>query len=836
MAKEIISIDPRLIVNTRGVRPVTDHHLKTIRDGFVRNGYIATNLITCRTPTAREIADFYSREPYLCQELEAEERAQAELKKPDAGGHVYCIDGLHRRKVSLELIESHEFAEDFRLWGRLVKNLCAEKEIALSISLNSCNAFSIKLSPCSLVLQCNRYDRLVNCSARKKVLSAVEVGRRMVQCAGNDKQLSEKTVKAMAETRRQVIGISRKLPIRALKYLDSLQETDPVNAEAAYTIANLKAIPKDLTDEEAVSLLKRMNNFYKTQIPVPKSMPPHQVRENMFYVRRAINAIESFKTLCEYAALPNALEHLAGQMKYTDKHDESLADCSYEGEELYADLVLECERYVVGGVSRIMIARKKMSSKKANIPPESVSDPDTLGKGSISDNDENDNAHTVGTEEKSVFNQKSKNVSRSRRVEEIPALVPIEEQHASLREPPGWKLVNGTIEDFVKTRKEWDTVENFTDLAIVDIPKSEKNQDAIEKLIRHIGSCLKVSGVAHAFCAPTQFSQVVQAASKIGLTALSSPMLYVADASQTKRLTFSLQPQDIVEYAAVFYKKSHKASQKHYFSASEEFESSVTPPWTNVVSNISPSKNRLTDSNGKQFDISERSKDLYKYVLRQWCRPGGMCYNPLARTMAAGLAAYELGIRYIAVEANEECFVAARKRLLEFSSRPIKRAIFECSEKNSKQGQLIFKKKKALGSKSGVPKQHRNSNGHPETPKTHDVRGSEKEQALENVYNERSPEPMKYYPDRQIVGTDVESDESWQDFDEETGKCGTHSICAAAEECALKHHSANPTHTCGICSAPVHNLCDYGKRVMKDFSREDVFACSKKCYELEEQT
>ncbi len=333
MGNEIIAFDPRLIVNTRCVRPVTAYHVRFLRDGFLRNGYVAANLITCRTPTAREISDFYTREPYLCQRFEAEERAQAELKKPDAGGHVYCIDGLHRRKVALDLMERQEYSEDFRLWGRLVRNLSAEKEIALSIALNSSNEYNIRLSPCSLVLQCNRYDTVVNSSEKSKALSAAEVGRRMVQCTGNETQQSEKNVKAMAETRRQVIGISRKLPIGALKYLDSLQETNPKNAEAAFTIANLKAVPKHLTDEEAVSLLKRMNNFYKTQIPVPKSMPPHEVRENAACVHQAIKAIESFKTLCEYTALPRELEHLAAQMKYTDKHDNSLADCSYDGED-----------------------------------------------------------------------------------------------------------------------------------------------------------------------------------------------------------------------------------------------------------------------------------------------------------------------------------------------------------------------------------------------------------------------------------------------------------------------------------------------------------------------
>ncbi len=112
---------------------MTAYHVRFLRDGFLRNGYVETNLITCRTPTAREISDFYTRELYLCQTFEAEERPQAELKKADAGGHVYCIDGLHRRNVTLGLMERQEYSEDFRLCGRSVRNASAEKEIALSI-------------------------------------------------------------------------------------------------------------------------------------------------------------------------------------------------------------------------------------------------------------------------------------------------------------------------------------------------------------------------------------------------------------------------------------------------------------------------------------------------------------------------------------------------------------------------------------------------------------------------------------------------------------------------------------------------------------------------------
>ncbi len=70
----------------------------------------------------------------------------------------------------------------------------------------------------------------------------------------------------MEETRCKVIGIARKLPYSALRYVDAVKETDLESAKAAFTIPNLKAVPKILGDEEAVSLMQRMHNFYKTQL------------------------------------------------------------------------------------------------------------------------------------------------------------------------------------------------------------------------------------------------------------------------------------------------------------------------------------------------------------------------------------------------------------------------------------------------------------------------------------------------------------------------------------------------------------------------------------------
>ncbi len=98
------------------------------------------------------------RKPHLHDEKRAHERAQAVLELPIAGGHVFCIDGLHRRKAALKLMKDQELAENFRLYAHIVQEICKEYEIALSISLNSSNECCIMLSPCALVLQCSRYE------------------------------------------------------------------------------------------------------------------------------------------------------------------------------------------------------------------------------------------------------------------------------------------------------------------------------------------------------------------------------------------------------------------------------------------------------------------------------------------------------------------------------------------------------------------------------------------------------------------------------------------------------------------------------------------------------
>ncbi len=167
--------------------------------------------------------------------------------------------------------------------------------------------------------------------------------------------------------------------------------------------------------------------------------------------------------------------------------------------------------------------------------------------------------------------------------------------------------------------------------------KNENNQDAIDSIIRHAGAGLSLTGACHIFCSFLQFPPILLSVSKIGMSAISTPLLYIA---------YTLQPQNISECAAVFFKPSNRKGETHYFSTNHQYENSITPAWTKV----STGRSRLLSLQGKLFNDGERSKDLNEYILRQWCRPGGLCYNTFAKSMSVGLAAYDLGIKYVAIE------------------------------------------------------------------------------------------------------------------------------------------------------------------------------------------
>ncbi len=111
----------------------------------------------------------------------------------------------------------------------------------------------MKLSVRALEFQRSLYGEIAKSNGREKPLSSPEFVRRMVQCAGDDRKISEKAVSAMATTLIQLLGIAQRLPYTALRCVDALRGTDLISAEAFVSIANLRAIPENRTSEEALT-------------------------------------------------------------------------------------------------------------------------------------------------------------------------------------------------------------------------------------------------------------------------------------------------------------------------------------------------------------------------------------------------------------------------------------------------------------------------------------------------------------------------------------------------------------------------------------------------------
>lgn len=157
-------------------------------------------------------------------------------------------------------MEGNIFASSFRLKSLLKHHLSREDEIAYSLSRNVTHEFSVPLSFLGLLLRCYEYDEAVN-TGKSKALSAAEVGKRMIKCSTNS-VVDAKTKSKLAETRRQIIGISRKLPSSVIDFLRTVALNES-GAQMAFTIANLKCIKGKHTEELLLALVKRFVQFFR---------------------------------------------------------------------------------------------------------------------------------------------------------------------------------------------------------------------------------------------------------------------------------------------------------------------------------------------------------------------------------------------------------------------------------------------------------------------------------------------------------------------------------------------------------------------------------------------
>lgn len=664
-------------------------------------------LTSSRYATAPEIESFYRRPPHGYSADRASEVTRSYMQQGNSGGHIFCYDGHVRKFVSIRLTERGVLVPGFRLKSLLLPQLSKQDEIALSLSQNSANEFCVPLSFLTTLLRCHDYDQAANAirpQRKQKILSATEVGRAMVTRAAS-KVVDKKAIAKMAETRRQILGITRKLPPCVIEYFRELTAQDSDGLQAAFTIANLKAVPKNIQPQESLSLVKRMVKYYENSLPVPKPLQARDITDQLVNVRRALGEVEKFNTLCDYECVPTELQTLVDRILTTQILDDDLADNSLK-EKLFKPLADGCRNLVTGGTQHLGIATRKLTEIEDNLASKcDLPDGDNQeagfnasvhgsnGKRAYSrdktsameeedgtDCKEHEPDHQqeglVNEEQRSECEKPDRDQNEEQRnpdsnISEVPATDCDQtvDDIAKRCLPIGWHLVQSSFDNFAKQDERWQSVQGKTDLVITELPREENNDKWIKQLVQHVGLAMKLTGVCHMFCTFLQFGKVFGAVGQEGMEMMHYPILYLEDGAKTKKRTLNQRPQESSRCAAVFWRSPDKGT-KHHYSSSRKYPKSSMPAWTNVVTNVELSSERLMTLDGTGVLVQVFSKELMRFVLDQWCSPAGLCYNPRSGAMSVGLACHDLGIQYIALEEDDDMYDSASRHIMQTIESP----------------------------------------------------------------------------------------------------------------------------------------------------------------------
>ena len=531
------------------------------------------------------------------------------------------------------------------------------------------------LSFLATLLRCHEYDVELNIwlsQRRQKHLSATEVARRLVSSTVRGVQ-DDKVMSKQTETKRQILGVARKLPVSTVDYLRDFMCNDDGGLQVAFTLANLRAIPKRVTAEECLMLVKRFIRYYQDCLPSPKPLLPKDVSTQLVQIRRAIKELEKFKTLCDYDEIPNEMTTIAERMTCTQLLDIQMQEHAFS-KHLIQPLETACRNLVPNGTNHLEIARKRLqqtpqqSSEHSDLNKHPAIDSDTdLSSPGASENGSSKDSEEEGFTAKACLSSHSQysgepsEQNNERPVESIVEAAPLIE--ASQLLPVGWKIVHATLEDFMTQHDEWKMVQGKADMVMTVLQDDESNEDCLKQVVRHCGMAMKQSGVCYIVCNYIHFSKLFSVVCAEGMEMMKHPMLYIQDPSTIKRKTLSQHPQESGFIAAVFW-RSPDRRQKHHYSYAKGYRSSTLPSWVNCVTNVQQSQNPLCCEQGKILKVRDIEKDLSVSILEQWCKPAGTCYNPRAGSMSMGLACLDLGIQYIALEHDSEIFGAAKRRLV----------------------------------------------------------------------------------------------------------------------------------------------------------------------------
>ena len=676
----LVRVDPKKIINSFCTRPVLKRNVKVLSSSIEQNGYERSRWLIGRVATCPEIKAFYQREPFCYSEEKAGEVATSAMKSERANGHTYLYDGHLRKYAVLELLEAGKMEKDFRLPCLIGRHLTDEEEIAFSISCNAVNEYSVPLSPLALLIRCFEFDQTVN-DDRPKLLPASDVAKRMVHFSSTN-MIANKHRARMAETRRQYLSVSRRLLPPTVDYFRQLLFTDEAGLERAFNIANLKSIPKKLSEMDQLSLAKRMTKAYENSLPTKKPISASEVAGQIVQIRRAGIEVQKFLSKCGYDELPSQLQRIVSTMRDTQQLDVELTHNS-NLDALFKPLVEVCKNVVPGGTNHLSLAEAGEVSMERN---ESDGGMGSVSKTILYPEDEVNDEDLVNScqqrESLSVVEERSLPPSSTQLSDQggyestsprCSEMSDIEKAHSLFG--ASVYLENQSPAQFSTGNDNWTLVEGKADFVVMCLPTEVTASEMIDKIIKHAGMAMKETGVAHVFCSHLQFSLIYQSVTSNHMTMLAYPMIYINDAKKVRKRTLTKCPQDNSQCAAIFWRHA-ESRRKPHFSAAKSYIHSQTPAWTNTVTHVSPSWEKFGTKRIRSYDY-----DLTKSILSQWCRPGGICYNPLANSFSFVTACVDLGISYIGLQEDEEMFSKSlSKLLLEHEKRNKRQKIVSSSD------------------------------------------------------------------------------------------------------------------------------------------------------------
>ena len=660
-------IDPRKIVNSYCTRPVLQRNVQILATSIEVNGYQRTKFLLGRTATCPEITSFYQRHPFCYSQDKAQEIASAAMKEDGADGHIYVYDGHLRRIAVLNLLNKGKLVKGFKIPCLVGRHLPEEEEIAFSISCNAVNEYSVPLSPLALLMRCYDFDETVN-QDRTKPFSASDVAKRMVSFSSSD--IIAKTVKAkMAETRRQYLSVSRRLSPLTVKYFRELLSTDEQGSEKAFNISNLKYIPKSLSSNDQLCLVKRMVKAFETTLPTKKPLSSSEVSNQVTQIKRASKEIQKFLQQCNFEKTPSELETFVSNLMNTQQFDVEL-ESHANLDTIFPSLREACKNLVPGGTNRLAMAdhddkHSEIDGTSTTIGPSTAENTST-DEPSVHDPTFESSQNTIISPAPSrtltpeTVNQSNNQEDESHLDDDVapaPTLCELDQVQEIFGD--GVNLQNMSPYEFCSASEYWIQVEGRADFVIMSLPKSLSATESIEKLLKHVGMSLKETGVAHLFCTFAQFGIIHQLVSSNQMKVMDYPMIYVNDARRVRRKTLSKCPQENAQCAAIFWRHG-ETRQKPHFSTRKTFHHSQTPSWTNTVTHVTPAHYKVGEKRVRCHEY-----DFAKSILYQWCKPGGVCYSPIAESFDFVLACVDLGIRYYGLQIDKHIFEASLEKLLD---------------------------------------------------------------------------------------------------------------------------------------------------------------------------